>query len=70
MEIRVKHMLSLKKRLNDLLSKHTGQPYDVVEKACDRDNFMTAEQAKEFGLVDEVVASRREVPALAATDTK
>jgi len=69
-EIRVKHMLSLKQRLNTLLSRHTGQPYDVVEKACDRDNFMTAEQAKEFGLVDEVVASRREVPALVDADTK
>ena len=68
-EIRVNYMLSLKKKLNNLLSKHTGQPYDVVEKACDRDNFMSAEQAKEFGLVDEVVASRREIPALVATDT-
>ncbi len=68
-EIRVNYMLSLKKKLNNLLSKHTGQPYEIVEKACDRDNFMTAEQAKEFGLVDEVVASRREIPALVATDT-
>ncbi|HRI12584.1 MAG TPA: ATP-dependent Clp protease proteolytic subunit [Verrucomicrobiota bacterium] len=69
-EIRVKHMLRLKKRLNELLSKHTNQPYDVVEKACDRDNFMSAEQAKEFGIVDEVVSSRREVPALVEVDTK
>jgi len=69
-EIRVKHMLSLKQRLNTLLSRHTGQPYDVVERACDRDNFMTADQAKEFGLVDEVVASRREIPALVDADTK
>lgn len=68
-EIRVNYMLSLKKKLNNILSKHTGQTYEVVEKACDRDNFMSAEQAKEFGLVDEVVASRREIPALVATDT-
>jgi ATP-dependent Clp protease protease subunit len=64
-EIRVKYMLKLKERLNTILSKHTGQPYEVVEKACDRDNFMSAEEARQFGLVDEVVASRREVPTLA-----
>ena len=63
-EIRVKYMLKLKQRLNKVLSKHTGQPEDVVEKACDRDNFMSAEEAKAFGLVDEVVASRKEVPGL------
>ncbi|PYJ00841.1 MAG: ATP-dependent Clp protease proteolytic subunit, partial [Verrucomicrobia bacterium] len=43
----------------------TGQPVELVEKACDRDNFMTPEEAKAFGLVDEVVASRKEVPSLA-----
>ena len=68
-EIRVKYMLKLKERLNTILSTHTGQPYDVVEKACDRDNFMTAAEAKEFGLVDEVVVSRREIPALVAMDS-
>ncbi len=69
-EIRVKHMLRLKQRLNTLISHHTGQAYEVVERACDRDNFMTAAEAKEFGLVDEVVASRREIPALVAEDTR
>jgi ATP-dependent Clp protease protease subunit len=63
-EIRVRYMLRLKKRLNEILAKHTGQPYDIVEKACDRDNFMSADEAKAFGLVDEVVASRKEVPGL------
>jgi ATP-dependent Clp protease protease subunit len=63
-EIRVRYMLRLKKRLNEILAKHTGQPYDVVEKACDRDNFMSAEEAKAFGLVDDVVASRERVPGL------
>ena len=43
-------------------AQHTGQTYDVVEKACDRDNFMSAEEAKAFGLVDEVVKSRKELP--------
>jgi ATP-dependent Clp protease protease subunit len=64
-EIRVKYMLRLKKRLNSIIAHHTGQEYDVVEKACDRDNFMTAEEAKDFGLVDEVVKSRKDIPALA-----
>src|SRR5881396_896987 len=63
-EIRVKYMLKLKERLNRIIARHTGQPFDVVEKACDRDNFMTPEEAKKFGLVDEVVASRKEVPGL------
>jgi ATP-dependent Clp protease, protease subunit len=64
-EIRVKYMLRLKQRLNSIIAHHTGQEYNVVEKACDRDNFMTAEEAKDFGLVDEVVKSRKEIPALA-----
>ena len=63
-EIRVRYMLRLKKRLNEILAKHTGQPYDVVEKACDRDNFMSSDEAKAFGLVDDVVASRERVPGL------
>jgi ATP-dependent Clp protease, protease subunit len=63
-EIRVKYMLRLKQRLNEIIAKHTGQPYEVVEKACDRDNFMSAEEAKKFGLVDEVVQSRKEVTNL------
>jgi ATP-dependent Clp protease protease subunit len=63
-EIRVKYMLRLKKRLNTILSTHTGQDIDVVEQACERDNFMSAEEAKNFGLVDEVVQSRKEVPSI------
>lgn len=63
-EIRVKYMLKLKQRLNGILAKHTGQPIDVVDKACDRDNFMTPDEAKAFGLVDEVVASRKEITNL------
>ncbi len=63
-EIRVKYMLKLKQRLNEIIAKHTGQPYDIVERACDRDNFMSAEEAKKFGLVDEVVQSRKEMTNL------
>lgn len=67
-EIRVKYMLRLKQRLNSIISKHSGKPVDQVEKDCDRDNFMTAEEAKAYGLVDEVVQSRKEIPMLTAAD--
>jgi ATP-dependent Clp protease protease subunit len=60
-EIRVNYMLSLKSRLNDIISFHTGQERDQVEKDCDRDNYMSAEEAKTYGLVDEVVKSQKEV---------
>ena len=63
-EIRVKYMLKLKQRLNEIIAQHTGQTYDVVEKACDRDDFMSAAEAKAFGLVDEVVANRKDIPGL------
>jgi ATP-dependent Clp protease, protease subunit len=61
-EIRVKHMLKLKQTLNAILSKHTGKPMEQVERDCDRDNFMTAQEAKAYGLVDLVVQSRKEIP--------
>ena len=64
-EIRVKYMLKLKQRLNSILSKHTGRAVEQVEKDCDRDNFMSSEEAKAYGLVDEVVQSRKEIPGLA-----
>jgi len=62
-EIRVNYMLKLKHRLNNILSLHTGQPVEKVEEDCDRDNFMSAEEAKEYGLIDEVVKSRTEIAA-------
>lgn len=57
-EIHAREILSLRQRLNEIYSKHTGQPVSVIEAAMDRDKFLTPEQAKEFGLVDEVVISR------------
>jgi len=60
-EIRVKHMLKLKQTLNTILSKHTGKPIEQVERDCDRDNFMSAQEAKNYGLVDQVVVSRKEI---------
>ncbi|MCF8468404.1 MAG: ATP-dependent Clp endopeptidase proteolytic subunit ClpP [Sneathiella sp.] len=57
-EIQAREILKVRARLNDLYVRHTGQPLDVIEKSMERDNFMTAEEAKEFGLVDEVVTKR------------
>jgi ATP-dependent Clp protease protease subunit len=53
-------VLKLKRRLNDIYVKHTGQGLDAVEKALDRDTYMTAEESKTFGLVDKVLARRPE----------
>jgi len=60
-EIHAKEILSLKHRLNQIYVKHTGQKLSVVEKNMERDNFMSADMAKDFGLVDEVVQERTEV---------
>ncbi len=57
-EIHANEVLSLKKRLNEIYSQHTGQPVDDIKKALERDNFMTPENAKEFGLIDQVVDKR------------
>ncbi len=60
-EIHAREILDLKKRLNNVYVKHTGQKLAVVEKGMERDNFMSAEKAKEFGLIDEIVESRGDV---------
>ena len=57
-EIHAKEVLSLKKRLNEIYSKHTGKPVEEIKAALERDNFMTAENAKSFGLIDKVVDKR------------
>jgi ATP-dependent Clp protease, protease subunit len=53
-------ILKLKRRLNEIYAKHTGQPVESIEKALDRDTYMTADEAREFGLLDEVLARRPE----------
>ena len=53
-------IVKLKQRLNEIYSHHTGQPVEAVEKALDRDTYMTAEEAKAFGLIDQVLARRPE----------
>ena len=57
-EIHANEVLSLKKRLNEIYSKHTGKSVEDIKKALERDNFMTPNVAKDFGLVDEVVENR------------
>ncbi len=57
-EIHAKEVLSLKKRLNEIYSKHTNKSVDDIKSALERDNFMTPENAKDFGLIDKVVVNR------------
>lgn len=57
-EIQAREILKIRERLNNLYVQHTGQDLETIEKAMDRDNFMSAEEAKAFGLVDEVVTER------------
>jgi ATP-dependent Clp protease protease subunit len=58
-EITYKEISKLKKELYDILSNHTGQPYDRIEKDSDRDYWMTADEAKEYGMIDEVLGRRK-----------
>lgn len=59
-EITYKEISKLKKELYDILSKHSGQPYDKIEADSDRDYWMTAQEAKEYGMIDEVLGRRKE----------
>src|SRR5699024_5257870 len=54
-EIDAKHMMKTREKLNKILTERTGQPLDKIERDTDRDNFMTADEAAEYGLVDEVM---------------
>lgn len=60
-EIHAREMLRIKKRLTELLAKNTGQTYEKVADATERDNFLTAEEAKEFGIIDRILVSRKEL---------
>lgn len=57
-EIHANHIIRIKKKMNTLLSEMTGQPIEVIERDTDRDNFMTAQQALEYGLIDKVIEKR------------
>lgn len=66
MDIHVREILQIRHRLNALLAKHTGQPIESVEKNTDRDNFMSAEDAKAYGIVDAVIDKRTDSSVIAA----
>jgi ATP-dependent Clp protease protease subunit len=59
-EIQAREVLYLKKRLNEMLAKHTGQPLETIERDSDRDRFMSAEDAVQYGLIDRVLTARSE----------
>ena len=63
--IQAKEILRLKDRLNELLGKHCGKKADDIANSTDRDNFMSADEAKAFGLVDQVVVSRKDIAGMA-----
>lgn len=60
-EIHARELIKIKQKLNEFLAKHTGQPLEKVERDTDRDNFMSAEAAQEYGLIDQVIATREDV---------
>jgi ATP-dependent Clp protease, protease subunit len=66
-EIQAREILTLRKRLNEIYVKHTGQPVEAIERRLERDSYMSAEEAREFGLIDEVVLER---PASPSADAK
>lgn len=57
-KIHADHLLNTKRKLNEILAANTGKPLEVIEHDCERDNFMTAEEAKEYGLIDKVIYKR------------
>jgi ATP-dependent Clp protease protease subunit len=59
--IHAEEVLELKRRLNEIMAKHTGQPFETVERDLERDNFMSAEKAVDYGIIDTVLAQRKEM---------
>ena len=57
-EIQAKEILYLRSKMNELMAKHTGRPIEQIERDVDRDRFMSAEEAKDYGLIDNIVANR------------
>ncbi|NBN92258.1 MAG: ATP-dependent Clp protease proteolytic subunit, partial [Betaproteobacteria bacterium] len=62
-EIHAKEILYLKARLNQMLADHTGQTIETIERDTDRDNFLSAEAARDYGLIDQVLTSRAAITA-------
>ncbi len=65
-DIQAREILRMREELNNILVRHTGQPYEKIQKDTDRDFFMTGEQAKEYGIVDKVISQREPAPAAAS----
>ena len=63
-DIHAREILLVRERLNTILSVHTGQPMDKIQNDTDRDNFLGAEQARDYGLIDEILVSRKELAAV------
>jgi ATP-dependent Clp protease protease subunit len=61
-QIQAKEISQIRERLDDIMAKHTGQPKDKVRKDTERDNFMTGEEAKEYGIIDNVITNRIDTP--------
>ena len=59
-------IIKLKRRLNEVYAKHTGKDYDTIEKTLDRDHFLTADEARDFGLIDKVISSREAIEGIKA----
>ena len=68
-EIHAREILNLRKRLNEIYVRHTGQDYETIEAAVERDNFMSAEDAKDFGLIDKVETARADEEEAATADS-
>jgi ATP-dependent Clp protease protease subunit len=66
-EIQAREILALRARLNNMYVQHTGQTLETIERAMERDKYMTADEAREFGLLDEVVTARPPAPEVAAS---
>lgn len=62
-KIQAEEIIKLKQKINKIISKHSGQPLEKIEKDTDRDYFMSADEAKSYGLIDEVVETMKEMPA-------
>jgi ATP-dependent Clp protease protease subunit len=62
-EIQAKEILYLRSKMNELMAKHTGRPVEQIERDTDRDRFMSAEEAKEYGLIDSVIVQQRAIEA-------
>ncbi len=69
-QIAAKHIQKTKEKLNRILSENTGKPYDIVAEDTERDNWMSAEEAKEYGIVDEVIVSRKASEEAKAKENK